>query len=431
MTEPSIAGIGAHADRDVTLRGWVYNSRGSRKVRFLMLRDGTGIIQCVGGAGDLGEERFAALAALTQESCVRVTGRVRVDDRAPGGHELILSDFALLGASDDYPITPKEHGIEFLLPRRHLWLRSRKQHAVLTVRATVIAAVHEFLQREGFLHVDAPVFTPSAVEGTTTLFEVEYFGDKAYLTQSGQLYNEAAAAAFGKVYCFGPSFRAEKSKTRRHLTEFWQVEPEMAFADLEDTMVLAENLIEFVAARVLERHRDLLAGVLERDAARLEAVRAPFPRLHYDEAVARLREAGRDFAWGGDLGAEDEAVLSEQFDRPVHLHHFPVEAKAFYMAPDPEDPRCSLSVDVLAPEGRGEIVGGGQRADDLAFLEAQLEKHGLPREPYEWYLDLRRYGTFPHSGFGLGIERLVAWLTGRHHIRECIPFPRLMRSISP
>ena len=431
MQKVRIAEIGKYAGREVTLEGWLYNKRGSRKICFLQIRDGSGIIQAVGTRDELGEDCFAAIDTLTQETCLRVTGAVNADDRAPGGHELILSGFQVVAPSVDYPISPKEHGVDFLLERRHLWLRSRKQHALLTIRGSLIAAIHEFMRREGFLHVDAPIFTPSSVEGTTTLFEVEYYGDKAYLTQSGQLYMEAAAAAFGKVYCFGPAFRAEKSKTRRHLTEFWMMEPEMAFADLDDVMVLGENLLEFCAARMLEQHRDLLENVLDRDCQKLAAIKAPFPRIHYDEAAELLQSKGCTFTWGDDFGAEDEALLSAAHDRPVFIHHFPAAIKAFYMAPDPEDARYSLSVDCLASEGYGEIIGGGQRSDDLAFLERRIAEHGLPQAPYEWYLDLRRYGSFPHSGFGIGFERTLAWITGRKHIRECIPFPRMMTRITP
>ena len=431
MQSVRIAAIGEHAGREVTLAGWLYNKRGSKKVQFLLVRDGSGIIQAVASPESLGADRFAAVEALTQETSLKVTGLVRADARAPGGYELVLTDYAVVGPSVDYPISPKEHGVDFLLERRHLWLRSRQQHALLTVRGTLIAAIHEFMRRDGFLHVDAPIFTPSSVEGTSTLFSVDYYGDKAFLTPSGQLYMEAAAAAFGKVYCYGPTFRAEKSKTRRHLTEFWMMEPEMAYADLADVMDVSERLLEYVAQRVLEAHRALLSEVLERDVTVLERVRAPFPRLHYDEAVAFLRAQGVDFAWGGDFGAEDETLISGAHDRPVFVHHFPSAIKAFYMAPDPTDEKYSLSVDCLAPEGYGEIIGGGQRADDLAFLERRIAEHGLPREPYEWYLDLRRYGSFPHSGFGIGIERTLAWLAGRRHIRECIPFPRMMTRISP
>ncbi len=431
MQDVRISGVGEYVGKTVTLSGWLYNKRGSSKVQFLLVRDGSGTIQAIGSKADLGEERFALARELTQETSVRVTGEISEEPRAPGGYEMHLHEFEVVGESVDYPITPKEHGVDFLLERRHLWLRSKKQHAVLTIRSEIIAAIHEFMHREDFLHVDAPIFTPAAVEGTTTLFEVEYFDDRAYLTQSGQLYMEAAAAAFGKAYCFGPSFRAEKSKTRRHLTEFWHMEPEMAYADLDDVMDVTENLLEFIVARVLERHRDLLEQVLERDVDKLALAKAPFPRISYDEAVALLNENGQDFEWGGDFGAEDETKLSEHFDRPCFVHRFPSAIKAFYMAPDPDDPRACLSVDCIASEGYGEIVGGGQRSDDLAFLEARIAEHGLPMEPYEWYLDLRRYGSFPHAGFGMGLERVVAWITGRRHIRECIPFPRMMSRITP
>ena len=431
MQKVRIARIGEHDGREVTLEGWLYNKRGSRKICFLQIRDGSGVIQAIAARADIGDERFEAADELTQETCLRVTGTVRADERAPGGYELIASEIEVVSPSVDYPITPKEHGVDFLLERRHLWLRSSKQHAILTVRGSLIAAIHEFMRAEGFLHVDAPVFTPSSVEGTTTLFEVDYYGDKAYLTQSGQLYMEAAAAAFGKVYCFGPAFRAEKSKTRRHLTEFWMMEPEMAFADLDDVLDVSERMLEFCVARMLEQHRDILEGVLERDCSRLEAVKAPFPRVHYDEAVKLLQDDGREFEWGDDFGAEDETFLSSSFDRPIFIHRFPAAIKAFYMAPDPEDPRYSLSVDCIAPEGAGEIIGGGQRADDLEFLEKRIAEHGLDAAPYEWYLDLRRYGSFPHSGFGIGFERTLAWITGRKHIRECIPFPRMMTRITP
>ncbi len=431
MQKVRIAQIGEHDGREVTLEGWLYNKRGSKKIHFLQIRDGSGLIQAVAAKADIGEERFAAADELTQETCLRVTGTVRADERAPGGYEMIMADFEVVSPSVDYPITPKEHGVDFLLERRHLWLRSSKQHAILTVRGSLIAAIHEFMRAEGFLHVDAPVFTPSSVEGTTTLFSVDYYGDKAYLTQSGQLYMEAAAAAFGKVYCFGPAFRAEKSKTRRHLTEFWMMEPEMAFADLDDVLDVSERMLEFCVARMLEQHRDILEGVLERDCSSLEAVKAPFPRVHYDDAVKMLQADGREFEWGDDFGADDETFLSSSYDRPIFIHRFPAAIKAFYMAPDPEDERCSLSVDCIAPEGYGEIIGGGQRADDLEFLEKRIQEHGLDSAPYEWYLDLRRYGSFPHSGFGIGFERTLAWITGRKHIRECIPFPRMMTRITP
>ncbi len=431
MKDTSIAGIGEFSGKTVTLEGWLYNRRGSKKLQFLQIRDGSGIIQAVVAKADVGDELFELASGLNQEASLRVTGEVKPDERAPSGFEMLVSSIELLADSVDYPISPKEHGVDFLLENRHLWLRSSKQHALMRIRGTLISALREFFDNEGYLLVDAPIFTPSSVEGTTTLFEVEYFGDKAYLTQSGQLYMEAAAAAHGKVYCFGPTFRAEKSKTRRHLTEFWMLEPEIAFANLDDVMEIQEQMLEFVTAKVLAKHRDELERVLERDCAPLEKVKAPFPRVHYDEAIAMLKEKGQDLEWGGDFGGEDETILTKAFDRPIFVHRFPAAIKAFYMAPDPEDPKYSLSVDCLAPEGYGEIIGGGQRADNLEYLEERIAEHKLPAGPYEWYLDLRRYGSFPHAGFGIGIERTLAWLTGRQHIRECIPFPRLMHRIQP
>ncbi|MBC8367754.1 asparagine--tRNA ligase [bacterium] len=431
MKDTSIAGIGEFSGKTVTLEGWLYNRRGSKKLQFLQIRDGSGTIQAVVALADVGEELFELASGLNQEASLRVTGEVKPDDRAPSGFEMLVSGIELVADSVDYPISPKDHGVDFLLENRHLWLRSSKQHALMRIRGTLISALREFFDKEGYLLVDAPIFTPSSVEGTTTLFEVEYFGDKAYLTQSGQLYMEAAAAAHGKVYCFGPTFRAEKSKTRRHLTEFWMLEPEIAFANLDDVMEIQEQMLEFVTAKVLAKHRDELERVLERDCTPLEKVKAPFPRVHYDEAIAMLKEKGQDLEWGGDFGGEDETILTKAFDRPIFVHRFPAAIKAFYMAPDPEDLKYSLSVDCLAPEGYGEIIGGGQRADNLEYLQERIAEHNLPSGPYEWYLDLRRYGSFPHAGFGIGIERTLAWLTGRQHIRECIPFPRLMHRIQP
>jgi asparaginyl-tRNA synthetase len=425
-----VAGVGRHVGAEVELRGWLYNRRHSGKLYFLELRDGSGTIQCVVAKGAVSEAAFAACGEMTPESALRLTGTVRADPRAPGGYELAVSDVEILALAADYPIAKKDHSIEFLLPIRHLWIRSAKQHALLRIRSEVVRACRDFLDDGDFVLVDTPMFTPAACEGTTTLFEVPYFGEKAYLTQSGQLYNEATAMSFGRVYSFGPVFRAEKSKTRRHLTEFWMVEPEMAFARLEDAMQVAEAMVVFVVERVLERRRTELE-VLERDTAPLERVRSPFPRLHYDEAVARLQAKGRDFAWGGDFGAPDEEALVADFDRPVFVHHFPVAVKAFYMQPDPDDARFSLSADLLAPEGYGEIVGGGERISDLALLERRIAEHGLPREAFEWYLDLRRYGSVPHAGYGLGIERTVGWIAGIHHIREAIPFPRTIERLTP
>jgi asparaginyl-tRNA synthetase len=426
----SIRSIGERAGQEVALRGWLYQSRSSGKVAFLLVRDGTGIIQCVVSKAEVAEEVFEAARQATQESSVVVTGLVRRDDRAPGGYELSVTDFRTYQTAEEYPISPKEHGVDFLMSHRHLWLRSRRPHAVLSIRSTVVQALRMFFEREGFVLVDAPIFTPSAPEGTTTLFETEYFGGKAYLTQSGQLYMEAAAMAFGKVYCFGPTFRAEKHKTRRHLNEFWMLEPEMAWAGLEDVIDLSERMVVDAIRAVLEKRRRELE-TLERDPARLEAVRAPFPRLSYDEAIRVLNERGCSIEWGADIGGDEETVLAEGSEQPLFVHRFPRELKAFYMAPDPEDARLALGVDLLAPEGYGEIVGGGVRAESLDYLDEQIRKHGLPPEPLEWYRDLRRYGSVPHAGFGLGLERLIAWLTGIDHVRETIPFPRTMNRIYP
>jgi len=423
--------------KEVTLKGWVYNLRSSGKILFPQLRDGTGIVQCVVLKNSIAPETWEALKALGQESSVVIRGKVRADSRAPGGYEIDVTGAEVLQQVHDYPITPKEHGTEFLMDHRHLWLRSRRQHAVLKVRHTVVQAVRNFLDQDGFTLADAPIFTPAACEGTTTLFEVEYFeGEKAYLTQSGQLYNEATAAAFGKAYCFGPTFRAEKSKTRRHLTEFWMVEPEMAYAQLEDVMLLAERMLGYIAGRVLEDRKEELK-VLERDTSKLEAIIPPFPRVHYDDAVKMLQE-GFDkgllesrFEWGGDFGAPDETYISGQFEKPVMVHHYPAVVKAFYMARDPEREELALGVDVLAPEGYGEVIGGGERATSLEFLKEQIALHQLPQEAFEWYLDLRRYGSIPHAGFGMGIERCTAWMCGIEHIRETIPFPRMLYRIRP
>jgi asparaginyl-tRNA synthetase len=425
-----IEDLGAHVGQDVLVRGWVHQRRGSGKVKFLVVRDGSGLVQCVGVKGELPEATFERLDNLPQESAVHVRGVPKADDRAPGGYELQLSDVTVIHEALPYPITPKEHGTEFLMDHRHLWLRSPRQNAILRVRATLIHALRDYFDTRGFTLVDAPIFTPNACEGTTTLFETEYFDQKAYLTQSGQLYMEAAAMAFGKVYSFGPTFRAEKSKTRRHLIEFWMLEPEMAWATLEDVMALEEDLLENVVARVLEERGEELKRI-ERDTSRLEQVKKPFPRLHYDDAVRLLNEKGLPFEWGGDFGAPDETALAEAFDRPVFVHHFPTAIKAFYMERDPASPRHSLSVDCLAPEGYGEITGGGQRSADLAYLEGQLDAHGLPRAAFEWYLDLRRYGSVPHAGFGIGVERTLAWICGLEHVRETIPFPRLLNRLHP
>jgi asparaginyl-tRNA synthetase len=394
-------------------------------------------VQCVALKNSVTPEVWDALKGLGQESALAITGTVREDSRAPGGYEIDLLNAEVFNEVHDYPITPKEHGTEFLMDHRHLWLRSRRQHAILKVRHTVVKAVRDFLDNDGFTLADAPIFTPAACEGTTTLFEVDYFeGEKAYLTQSGQLYNEATAAALGKVYCFGPTFRAEKSKTRRHLTEFWMVEPEMAYAKLDDVMNLSERMLSYIAARVLETRAEELK-TLERDPAKLEAIVPPFPRLHYDDAVKLLQEGHATsvletrFEWGGDFGAPDESFLSAKYEKPVMVHHYPAAVKAFYMARDPERNELALGVDVLAPEGYGEVIGGGERATSLQFLKEQIALHELPQEAFEWYLDLRRYGSVPHAGFGMGIERCTAWMCGIEHIRETIPFPRMLYRLRP
>lgn len=429
--------LSKHAGEEVTLKGWLYNMRSSGKLLFPQLRDGTGVVQCVVAKNSVAPELWDALKPLGQESALIVHGRVREDARAPGGFELDVITAEVVQNVHDFPITPKEHGPEFLLDHRHLWLRSRKQHAILKVRATVIRAVQDYLDNHGFTRCDTPIFTPAACEGTTTLFEVDYFGDeKAYLTQSGQLYNEATAAAFGKAYCFGPTFRAEKSKTRRHLTEFWMLEPEMAYATLDDVMDLSEEVLSYIAARVLEDRQEELK-TLERDTSKLEAIVPPFPRLHYDEAVKILHEGYEQgalenkFEWGGDLGSPDETYISSKFDKPVMVHHYPAAVKAFYMKRDPERDDVALGVDVLAPEGYGEVIGGGERATSIEFLEKQIAEHGLPKEAFEWYLDLRRYGAVPHGGFGMGVERVTAWMCGIEHIRETIPFPRMLYRLRP
>ena len=422
--------LAAHVGETVQVRGWLYNRRSSGKIAFLLVRDGTGIVQAVAVRGELGEEAWQRLEHLPQESSLIVTGNVREDARAPGGHELSVRAIEVLQEAHEYPITPKEHGVGFLMEHRHLWLRSRLQHAVLRVRSKVANICRNYFDERGFTLVDSPVLTPLSVEGTTTLFETDYFGRSAYLTQSGQLYQEAAAMAFGKVYCFGPTFRAEKSKTRRHLTEFWMLEPEVAYATIDDIMELVEDFIATVVERALDRCAAELE-VLKRDTSRLEAVRKPFPRLHYDDAVRLLQEAGEEFVWGEDFGGAHETVLSRNHDRPVFITRFPARIKPFYMEPDPEREDLVLGCDLIAPEGYGEIVGGGQRIHDVDLLERRLREHGLPAEPYAWYLDLRRYGSVPHAGFGMGLERVVAWITGRRHIRECIPFPRTLTRLTP
>jgi asparaginyl-tRNA synthetase len=426
-----IASLAHHVGQAVSLRGWVYHLRSSGKVRFLVVRDGTGLAQGVLVKGNLPEEDFQQFEMLTLETSLILEGRVRAEPRGPGGYELEVTRVMPLQIAPDYPISPKEHGVAFLMDRRHLWLRSPRQQAILRIRDEVCRACRDFFHERGFVLVDTPILTPTACEGTTSLFETDYLDrGKAYLSQSGQLYLEAAAMALGRVYCFGPTFRAEKSKTRRHLTEFWMVEAEAAFFTLDDMMELAEGLVRAVVLRVLDRQAAQLR-LLERDIAPLEEVAGPFPRLSYAQALEHLKQHGKDLAWGEDLGGDEETVLSQLFPRPVLVHRYPKEAKAFYMEPDPVDPQLALCVDMLAPEGYGEIVGGSQRIADLDLLLARIREHHLPQEPLEWYLDLRRYGSVPHSGFGMGIERLVGWLCGLHHVRETIPFPRLLDRIYP
>ncbi|MFH1724700.1 MAG: asparagine--tRNA ligase [Elusimicrobiota bacterium] len=426
----TVSDIARHEGKRVTLRGWLYNKRSSGKLHFLQVRDGSGTIQCVIFKGDVSPEVFALAGSLTQESSIVVTGAVRADKRSPVGFEVGATDLKLVQMAQEYPITPKEHGTSFLMDNRHLWLRSSRQHAILRVRSALVKAIRDFFDERGFTLLDTPIFTPAACEGTTTLFETAYFENKAYLTQSGQLYAEAGALAFGKVYCFGPTFRAEKSKTRRHLTEFWMVEPEVAYCDLDGDMDLAEEFVESIVARVLrERRREL--ELLGRDVAKLEAVKRPFPRITYTEAVERLKKKGVAVEWGQDFGGDEETILAEEFDRPVMIHRYPAVCKAFYMKNDPEDPRLSLAVDMLAPEGYGEIIGGAQREDDLATLTGKIKAHNLPEEAFRWYVDLRRYGSVPHAGFGLGIERTVAWICGVRHVRETIPFARTMTRLYP
>jgi asparaginyl-tRNA synthetase len=425
-----IEDIAKYLDGEIEVRGWVYNKRSSGKVRFLIVRDGTGLLQATAFSADPDAPLFRTFDSLTQESSIIVRGLVREDKRAPGGYELTLREIEVIQIAEEYPITPKEHGTPFLMEHRHLWLRSEKQHAVLQIRAEVVRAIRNFFDGRGFRLMDTPILTPSACEGTTTLFETEYFDQKAYLSQSGQLYNEATAAAFGKVYCFGPAFRAEKSKTRRHLIEFWMVEPEVAFATLQDTIELGEDLIMFILERVLAARRHDLE-VLERNVSKLESIRKPFPRLTYEDALPKLKERGSAISWGDDFGAPEETIISEIYPSPICVTHFPSKIKAFYMQPDTARPDLALGVDFLASEGYGEIIGGGQRIHDPVLLEQRIRENDLPREAYAWYVDLRKYGTFPHSGFGLGVERTVSWICGIKHIREAIPFPRLLYRIYP
>ena len=439
-----IEDIAQHEGERVTLEGWVYNHTDTGKLIFVWVRDGTGFAQCVFFEADASPELFEAARSLTYESSVRITGTVRQDDRAPGipgGYEVGAEGLEILQVAEDYPIQPKEHGIDFLMENRHLWIRSQRQWAVLRVRATVIRAIRDWLEDHGFINMDTPILTPAACEGTTTLFETEYFGDLAYLAQSGQLYNEADIYAFGRVYCFGPTFRAEKSKTRRHLTEFWMVEPEAAFCDMDQLMEIEEEFVSYIVQTCLERRSQELE-ILGRDTARLEKVEPPFPRISYDEAldiIADIREKTDDeelkellrIEWGDDFGSPHETELTERFEKPVFVYGYPTKAKAFYMEPWPDRPEVSKSVDLLAPEGYGEITGGSERISDLDLLLRRLDEWGLPREAFEWYVDLRRYGSVPHSGFGLGLERTITWICGIDHLRETIPFPRTLTRVYP
>jgi asparaginyl-tRNA synthetase len=426
----TIEAIAASVGQEVRLLGWLYSRTDKGRLQFLQLRDGTGTIQCVVFEKNVSPEAFAAARKLTQESSFEVTGTVRADSRAPGGFELDVKDLAVYQVAEDYPISLKEHGVDFLMDHRHLWIRSPRQHAILRIRATVIKAIRSWLDDNGFLLMDTPILTPAACEGTTTLFETDYFGEPAYLAQSGQLYSEATIMAFGKVYCFGPTFRAEKSKTRRHLTEFWMVEPEMAFADLDECMRVEEQFVSHIVQTVLKERQPELA-VLERDTSKLALITPPFPRITYDEAVETLQKEGLEITWGDDLGAPHETALTLKAEKPVFVHRYPAKAKAFYMEADPQRPELSLSVDLLAPEGYGEIIGGGQRTANLQLLETRIAEHKLPRQSYEWYLDLRRYGAVPHSGFGLGVERTITWICGIDHLRETIAFPRLLGRLYP
>jgi asparaginyl-tRNA synthetase len=426
----SISHISEKSGTEATVRGWLYARRSSGKIQFLVVRDGTGYVQTVVVKADVSPETWAEAERATQECSLTVRGRVREEPRAPGGWEMSATDVRILGPSENYPISPKEHGVDFLMSHRHLWMRSSQQHAVLRVRSEVSQAIRDFFHEREYVLIDSPILTGSSVEGTSTLFETDYFGEKAYLSQSGQLYLEPAAAAFGKVYCFGPTFRAEKSKTRRHLTEFWMIEPEVAFLEFEGLCGLAEEFIVSLIGRTLDRCAEDLKR-LERDTAKLEAVKRPFPRITYRDAVAKLSARGLPIQFGDDLGADEETALVGESDRPLIVSRFPAAIKSFYMQPDPQDPEVVLGLDMLAPEGYGEIIGGSQRIHDLELLERRLAEHKLPREKYEWYLDVRRYGTFPHAGFGMGLERFVTWMCGIHHLREAIPYPRTLKRIYP
>lgn len=432
MKQFYISELSKHIGKEVTLKGWLFNRRSKGKIHFLIVRDGTGVVQCVATSGECSNEIFTLCDTIPQESSIIVKGIVREDKRSPIGVEIALNDIKVVSIAEPYPIQIQDvvPDVGFLMEKRHLWLRSRKQNATLKIRAEVIRTIRDFFDSRGFVCVDAPILTPAACEGTTTLFEVKYFDDSAYLTQSGQLYAEAAAMAFGKVYCFGPTFRAEKSKTRKHLTEFWMVEPEVAYLELDGLVELAEEFVSYIVQKVLETQKEELK-ILERNIAPLEKIKPPFPRISYDEAVKIIQDKGIQFKWGEDFGAPHEEALVSGFDKPLIVHRYPTECKAFYMQPDPNNQKYALCMDVLAPEGYGEIIGGSQRIHDLKLLEERIREHKLPRVAFEWYLDLRRYGSVPHSGFGLGVERTTAWLCGTEHIRECIPFPRMLYKIYP
>jgi len=431
MNKIYISELANHVGQEITIQGWLYNKRSSGKLRFLVLRDGSGYLQCVYFKGNVTPEVFELCDKIGQESAIEVTGKVKAEPRAVGGYELDAVNLNILHETHEYPITPKDHGIEFLMDNRHLWLRSSRQVAIMKIRHRIVKAIRDFFDNKGFTLMDAPILTPAACEGTSTLFETDYFDlGKAYLTQSGQLYAEAGALALGKVYTFGPTFRAEKSKTRRHLTEFWMVEPEVAFADLNDDMDLAEEFLEYIVQSVLKDRAEELK-TLERDTTKLQNVKRPFPRISYDEAVEILKKNGVEFEYGNDLGAADETIVSSQYDRPVMVHRYPSEVKAFYMKRDPENPKLALAVDVLAPEGYGEIIGGSQREDNFDLLLSRIKEHNLPQSAFEWYLDLRRFGSVPHAGFGLGLERTVTWVCGLDHLRETIPFPRMIYRNTP
>lgn len=431
MKEVIIAEIGNYEGELVSIKGWLYNQRSSGKIKFMIIRDGTGFLQGTLVKSEMEEEYFNLLDELNHESSIIVEGIVKKEQRAPSGFEMLVKTIKVVqNAEEDYPISLKKHGVGFLMNYRHLWIRTERQNAILRIRVEIVKAIHHFLQKKGFYLIESPILTPAACEGTTTLFETDYFGDKAYLTQSGQLYNEASAMAFGKVYCFGPTFRAEKSKTRRHLMEFWMVEPEAAYFDFNDNNQLQEELIVNIVEHVLQ-HCTMELKMLERDISALEKIKSPFPYISYDDAIKLIQKEGSTTKWGDDLGGEDETIISQQFDKPVFIHHFPTVCKAFYMNPDPDRPETVLGADLIAPQGYGEIIGGGERIHDYNLIKQRIKEHNLPEEDYQWYIDLRKYGSVPHSGFGLGVERTVAWICNLTHIRETIPFPRMLNKIYP